>query len=188
MELHVGTSGFSYKEWKGSFYPEELSAKDMLSYYGERLNAVEINNTFYRLAQGRPCWRAGPPRSRSAFRFSIKASRRITHFARLKEEARGPTEYLLIDQRHRRWGSDSGSILFQLPPNLKKDLDAPHGLSGNAARGRARGVRVQARNAGRTTTCCEVLRARGGCPSYAQTPTIRRSRRGSRGHGATGGT
>ncbi len=46
MELHVGTSGYSYKEWKGSFYPEDLSAKKMLSYYGERLKAVEINNTF----------------------------------------------------------------------------------------------------------------------------------------------
>ena len=119
MDLYVGTSGYSYKEWKGSFYPEDLPAKDMLSYYGERLSSVEINNTFYRLPKASVLegWAGQVP---DGFRFSIKASRRITHFARLKEEARDPTDYLLstVDAL----GSKLGVILFQMPPNLKADV------------------------------------------------------------------
>ena len=119
MTLHVGTSGYSYKQWKGSFYPEDLSAKDMLSYYGERLDAVEINNTFYRLPSTSvlESWASQVPAS---FRFSIKASRRITHFTRLKEESRDPTQYLLSSVTS--LGDRLGVLLFQLPPNLKKDV------------------------------------------------------------------
>jgi len=125
VELHVGTSGYSYKEWKGSFYPEDLPAKKMLSYYGERLNAVEINNTFYRLPKASvlESWAAQVPPS---FRFSIKASRRITHFTRLKEEARDPTEYLLSTVE--TLGERLGVVLFQLPPNLKKDVPRLEGF------------------------------------------------------------
>lgn len=120
MELHVGTSGYSYKEWKGSFYPEDLSAKKMLAYYGERLNGVEINNTFYRLPKSSvlESWAEQVP---DGFRFSIKASRRITHFTRLKDEARDPTEYLLSTVE--TLGPKLGVILFQLPPNFKKDAE-----------------------------------------------------------------
>jgi uncharacterized protein YecE (DUF72 family) len=120
VELHVGTSGYSYKEWKGSFYPEDLSAKNMLEYYGGRLNAVEINNTFYRLPKSSvlESWASQVP---GGFRFSIKASRRITHFTRLKPEAREPTEYLLSTTR--TLGDRLGVLLFQLPPNLRKDTD-----------------------------------------------------------------
>ncbi len=120
MQLHEGTSGYSYKEWKGSFYPEDLSAKKMLAYYGERLSAVEINNTFYRLPKTSVLenWAAQVPES---FRFSIKASRRITHFTRLKEESREPLEYLLSTLE--TLGERLGVVLFQMPPNLKKDLD-----------------------------------------------------------------
>ena len=120
MEIYVGTSGYSYAEWKGSFYPEDLSAKRMLSYYGERLNAVEINNTFYRLPNASVLegWASQVP---DAFRFSIKASRRITHFARLKPEAREPTEYLMSTVAS--LGARLGVVLFQLPPNLKADVD-----------------------------------------------------------------
>jgi len=117
--LYVGTSGYSYKEWKGSFYPEKLAAKDMLPYYAERLNAVELNNTFYRLPQRSmvESWRDQVPDS---FRFSVKASQRITHFKRLKE-AEEPTKLMLetiaaLDDR-------LGVVLFQLPPNMKKDLE-----------------------------------------------------------------
>ena len=119
MELYVGTSGYSYKEWKGSFYPEDLPAKDMLSYYGERLSAVEINNTFYRLPKASvlESWAGQVP---DGFRFSIKASRRITHFARLKDEARDPTDYLLSTVE--ALGPKLGVILFQMPPNLKADV------------------------------------------------------------------
>ena len=120
MELHVRTSGYSYKEWKGSFYPEDLSSKNMLSYYGERLNAVEINNTFYRLPKTSVLenWASQVP---DEFRFSIKASRRITHFTRLKAEAKDPTEYLLSAVES--LGPRLGVVLFQLPPNLKKDVE-----------------------------------------------------------------
>jgi uncharacterized protein YecE (DUF72 family) len=118
MKLHVGTSGYSYKEWKGSFYPEKLPAKDMLSYYATRLAAVELNNTFYRLPQKSLVenWKEQVPGS---FRFSVKASQRITHFKRLKE-VEDETKYLLdtlsvLEAR-------LGVILFQLPPNMKKDL------------------------------------------------------------------
>ena len=120
MNLHVGTSGYSYKEWKGSFYPEDLATKDMLSYYGERLGAVEINNTFYRLPKDTvlDSWASQVP---EGFRFSIKASRRITHFARLQEAARDPTEYLLATVGV--LGPKLGVILFQMPPNMKVDVE-----------------------------------------------------------------
>jgi uncharacterized protein YecE (DUF72 family) len=118
MNLHVGTSGYSYKEWKGSFYPEKLPAKDMLPYYASRLPAVELNNTFYRLPQKSMVenWKDQVPEN---FRFSIKASQRITHFKRLKE-VENETKYLLdtvsvLEDR-------LGVVLFQLPPNMKKDL------------------------------------------------------------------
>jgi uncharacterized protein YecE (DUF72 family) len=118
MELYVGTSGYSYVEWRGSFYPEDLPEKRMLAYYGERLNAVEINNTFYRLPKASvlEAWGGQVPES---FRFSIKASRRITHFTRLEPEALEPTAYMLstLDAL----GPRLGAVLFQLPPNLPKD-------------------------------------------------------------------
>ena len=93
MQLHVGTSGYSYKEWKGPFYPEKLRPADMLRFYAERLPAVEINNTFYRLPKASvlESWASQVP---AGFRFAIKASRRITHFKRLKE-AGDETDYLL---------------------------------------------------------------------------------------------
>jgi uncharacterized protein YecE (DUF72 family) len=117
MKLHVGTSGYSYKEWKGNFYPEDLPAKEMLSYYSRRLPAVEINNTFYRLPQPGMIenWKTQVP---ARFRFSIKATQRITHIKRLNNVA-DETKYLLetaalLEQR-------LGVVLFQLPPNMKKD-------------------------------------------------------------------
>ena len=119
MNLHVGTSGYSYKEWKGNFYPEDLPAREMLSYYSRRLPAVEINNTFYRLPQASMIenWKAQVPED---FRFSIKATQRITHIKRLNNCA-DETKYLLetaalLEQR-------LGVVLFQLPPNAKKDAD-----------------------------------------------------------------
>ena len=117
--LYVGTSGYSYKEWKGSFYPEKLPAKDMLPYYASRLHAVELNNTFYRMPQPSmvESWRAQVPDN---FRFSVKASQRITHFKRLKDAA-AETKFMLetvsaLEDR-------LGVVLFQLPPNMKKDLE-----------------------------------------------------------------
>jgi len=118
MNLYVGTSGYSYKEWKGSFYPEKLPAKEMLAYYATRLGAVEINNTFYRLPQRSVLenWREQVP---ADFRFSVKASQKITHFKRLKG-AEEETKYLM--ETAGALENRLGPVLFQLPPNLKKDL------------------------------------------------------------------
>ena len=119
MRIRAGTSGFSFAEWKGSFYPADLPAKDMLSFFGTRLSTVEINNTFYRLPKRDVLegWASQVP---AGFRFAIKASRRITHFTRLKEESYSPLEYLLGNLE--ALGERLGTVLFQLPPNLKKDL------------------------------------------------------------------
>jgi uncharacterized protein YecE (DUF72 family) len=119
MHVWAGTSGYSYKEWKGSFYPEKLAAADMLAHYARRLSAVEINNTFYRLPKTSvlDAWAAQVP---EGFRFVIKASRRITHLKRLKDVDE-ETGYLL--ETVTTLGPRLGALLFQLPPNLKRDLD-----------------------------------------------------------------
>jgi len=118
MNLFVGTSGYSYKEWKGNFYPEKIPAKEMLHYYSERLSTVEINATFYRMPQQSMLenWKEQVP---EAFRFSLKASQRITHFKRLKETEE-ETKYFL--ETASVLGDQLGVVLFQLPPNMKKDL------------------------------------------------------------------
>ncbi len=117
MQVWVGTSGFSYSAWKGSFYPEDLPNKEMLSYYASKLPAVEINNTFYRMPRASVLegWAAAVP---DGFRFVLKASRRITHFKRLKE-AEEETEYLV--QTATALADRAGVILYQLPPNFKRD-------------------------------------------------------------------
>ena len=119
MNLYVGTSGYSYKEWKGNFYPEDLPAKEMLAYYSHRLPAVEINNTFYRLPQPSMVenWRDQVPET---FRFSIKATQRITHIKRLKN-CTEETKFLIETASLLR--ERLGVVLFQLPPNSKKDLE-----------------------------------------------------------------
>ena len=118
MNLYVGTSGYSYKEWKGSFYPEKIPAKEMLSYYAERLSTVEINATFYRMPQPSmlESWKQQVPAN---FRFSLKAPQRITHFKRLNE-AEEVTKYFL--ETASVLADQLGPVLFQLPPNMKKDL------------------------------------------------------------------
>ena len=118
MNIHVGTSGYSYKEWKGSFYPEKIPAKDMLRYYSERLSTVEINATFYRMPQPSMLenWKEQVP---DTFRFSLKAPQRITHFKRLND-ADEETKHFL--ETAAVLGDELGVVLFQLPPNFKKDL------------------------------------------------------------------
>ena len=119
MKLHAGTSGYAFKEWKGSFYPDELRDDAMLGYYASKFPTVEINNTFYRLPKEHVLqeWAAQVPAS---FTFAIKASQRITHHARLKPECASALEFLL---KNTESVSDRlGPVLFQLPPNLKKDF------------------------------------------------------------------
>lgn len=122
--IRAGTSGFSYKEWKGAFYPEDLPAAGMLEYYASRLPTVEINNTFYRMPKSEVLdgW---AEKTGDDFRFVLKASRRITHFKRLagvEEEL----EYFL--RTAATLGPRLGAVLFQLPPNMKKDLDRLRGF------------------------------------------------------------
>ena len=118
MNYYVGTSGFSYTPWKGPFYPADLSAEQMLRFYGERFRAVEINNTFFRMPKPvvLEAWAAQVP---AEFKFVLKASRGITHMKRLKD-AGDSVAYLL--KVASALGQKLGPLLFQLPPNMKKDL------------------------------------------------------------------
>ncbi len=120
MRLLVGTSGFAFKEWKGVFYPEGLKDDAMLGFYASRYPTVEINNTFYRLPREDLLqdWASQVP---EGFTFTIKASRRITHFARLKADGASALGFLL--QSTATLGNRLGPILFQCPPDLKKDID-----------------------------------------------------------------
>jgi len=119
MNVYTGTSGYSYKEWKGVFYPDKLPASKMLRFYAGELPAVEINNTFYRLPKASVLeqWRGQVP---AEFRFIIKASRRITHIKRLKG-AEDETTYLFETLQSLK--NTLGVVLFQLPPFLRKDLE-----------------------------------------------------------------
>jgi uncharacterized protein YecE (DUF72 family) len=118
MAVFAGTSGYSYKQWKGVFYPEGVKPDAMLAYYATRLPAVEINNTFYRMPKTAVVerWRDETP---EPFRFVLKASRRITHIARLRDCA-DAVAYLFSVADH--LGPKLGPVLFQLPPFLKKDV------------------------------------------------------------------
>ena len=119
MRIVAGTSGWQYKEWKGSFYPEDLSTEAMLSYYAERFGSVEVNNTFYRMPKESVLegWAEQVP---DGFTFVLKASQRITHYTRLKEDSYELLAYFV--RTASVLGDRLGPILFQLPPNLKKDL------------------------------------------------------------------
>lgn len=118
MSLYVGTSGYSYKEWKGSFYPANLLPKDMLSYYSERFKAVELNNTFYRLPKPETIesWKAQTPKN---FRFSAKVSQGITHFSRLKD-ATAATRTMLNAMS--AFEDRLAAVLFRMPEDFEKDL------------------------------------------------------------------
>lgn len=117
MKIFVGTSGWSYKEWKGSFYPPKLPPEDMLRFYSTRFSSVEVNNTFYRIPSEKVLagWAEQVP---PGFRFVVKASRRVTHNSRLADED-GSLEYFL--RAVNPLGERLGPTLFQLPPTFKKD-------------------------------------------------------------------
>lgn len=114
----VGTSGYNYPEWKGSFYPSDLPAAKMLPYYASRFNTVEINYTFYRMPNAKLVtnWAAQVP---DQFRFTLKAPRRITHDRRLKDVGDAVRAFCEVAAE---LGPKLGALLFQLPPNFKKDL------------------------------------------------------------------
>ena len=122
MRIRVGTSGYSYKEWKGTFYPDDLPAAKMLPYYGERFDSVEINNTFYRMPAASMVakWGEQVP---DGFTFVLKAPQRITHSKKLAD-ASADVKYLF--EVASTLGTKQGPILFQLPPFLKKDAARLH--------------------------------------------------------------
>jgi uncharacterized protein YecE (DUF72 family) len=118
MQILAGTSGFSYAEWKGIFYPEDIDASEMLAYYATRLPSVEINNTFYRMPKA-DLVSAWGSRVADGFRFAIKAPRRITHMQKLRG-TEDSIEFLV--KATAGLGEKLGIVLFQLPPFLKKDV------------------------------------------------------------------
>jgi uncharacterized protein YecE (DUF72 family) len=116
--IWVGTSGYNYPEWKGSFYPTDLPAAKMLPYYAARFPTVEINYTFYRMPNEKLVsgWASQTP---DPYRLTLKAPRRITHDSRLKNTGELVSSFCRVASA---LGPKLGALLFQLPPNLKKDL------------------------------------------------------------------
>ncbi len=119
MKLYVGTSGYSYKEWKGNFYPEKIKPQEMLPYYAKRFSTVEINNTFYRIPKKEvlESWKEQVP---AKFRFILKAPQIITHVKRLKTDVKDTVDYFI--KVSSALGNKRGVVLFQLPPSFKLNL------------------------------------------------------------------
>ena len=117
MNIWIGTSGFQYAEWKGNFYPEDLSAAKMLPYYAERLNTTEINYTFHRIPAAKTIenWNK---LTAANFRFALKAPQKITHWSKLRDCADTMRYFYDVVSG---LGEKLGPVLFQLPPNFKKD-------------------------------------------------------------------
>ena len=118
LRLHVGTSGYNFPEWRGSFYPPKLATAKWLAYYAQQLGTVEINYTFYRMPNAKTIagWDAATP---EGFNFALKAPQRITHIARLKNI---DDSLRFFVETSRKLNAKLGAVLFQLPPNFKKDL------------------------------------------------------------------
>jgi len=120
MKLWIGTSGFQYAEWKGNFYPEDLPASKMLPFYAERFSTTEVNYTFHRIPAPKTIenWKTLTPEN---FRFALKAPQKITHFAKLRDCADTLGYFCQIISG---LGQRLGPVLFQLPPNFRKDAAA----------------------------------------------------------------
>ena len=118
MRLHVGTSGYNFPEWKGTFYPAKIKPPEMLPYYAGRLSTVEINYTFYRMPTAKTVagWNAAVS---DGFTFVLKTPQRITHMARLRDV---DDSLRFFTETVRPLGAKLGPILVQLPPNFKQDL------------------------------------------------------------------
>jgi len=118
MRIHVGTSGYNYPEWRGTFYPEKFPAKEMFGYYAGRFRTVEINATFYRMPtpKNTAAWLEQAP---AGFTYTLKAPKQITHIRRLNECA-DPVRFFC--DAARVLGAHLATLLFQLLPNMKCDL------------------------------------------------------------------
>src|ERR1043165_1859913 len=125
-KIVAGASGYSFKEWCGTFYPQKIKAEEMLPFYSARLPTVEINNTFYKFPRANVMenWRDTTP---EGFRFAIKSPRRITHIGRLKPESVTESIGFLYGNLV-PLGVKRGPVLFQCPPTMKKDLARLNGF------------------------------------------------------------
>lgn len=173
MPVWIGTSGWQYRDWRGSFYPADLAQARWLEHYAERFRTVEVNNAFYRLPEAETFanWRRRTP---DDFVVVVKASRYLTHVKRLRDSAEAVSR--LMD-RTRHLGAKLGPILLQLPPNLAADhatLDATLGYFGRDVR-----LAVEFRHPSWFgTETEELLAARGAALCLAdsprrQTPVVR---------------
>ena len=117
MRIHVGTSGYNYPEWRGTFYPAELPAKSMFDYYAERFRTVEINYTFYRMPTAKTT-EGWLKQATQGFAYALKAPQRITHIQRLKN-SEDTIKYFCDSAQV--LGPHLGPLLFQLPPSMKRD-------------------------------------------------------------------
>jgi uncharacterized protein YecE (DUF72 family) len=117
--IRVGTSGYNYRAWRGSFYPERMAARRMLPFYAERFGTVEINATFYRMPTPEAIagWAEATPPD---FVFALKAPQRVTHFRRLAGVE--DSMRLLMEMAH-GLGSKLGPLLFQVAPSFRKDTE-----------------------------------------------------------------
>ena len=138
MGLWVGTSGYAYPEWRGSFYPEKMQTTKMLPYYAEHFPTVEINNTFYRMPNAKILegWSAQVPEQ---FKLTLKAPQRITHQKRLRDCADDVKYFLEVAST---LGPKLGAILFQTPPYLRMNLEVFDGFLEMLPPGLVRCVRV----------------------------------------------
>jgi uncharacterized protein YecE (DUF72 family) len=118
MRVHVGTSGYNYPEWKGTFYPADIKPPKMFAYYAARFHTVEINYTFYRMPTEKLTggWRDQAP---AGFAYTLKAPRRLTHEKKLKDCASDVTAFTTAA---RVLGPSLGTLLFQLPPTYRADI------------------------------------------------------------------
>ncbi|HZT62716.1 MAG TPA: DUF72 domain-containing protein [Burkholderiales bacterium] len=164
MQLLAGTSGFSYKEWLGKFYPEKYPADQMLRYYASHFATVEINNTFYRMPAEAMLanWGEQVP---DGFLFTLKAPRRITHELRLKECEAHVAEFL---KRAQKLGAKLGPLLFQLPPFLKKDLPRLRGFLALLPAGQPAAFEFR-NDSWQDDEVYEALRAKGAMLCYTDT-------------------
>ena len=170
--IWVGTSGYNYPEWKGSFYPETLPAAKMLPYYAERFPTVEINYTFYRAPNEKILegWSKATP---ERFKLTLKAPKRITHDARLRDCGDRVRQFL---ETAATLGPKLGALLFQLPPNLKKDVALLRRLSRRVPAARLRRVRVPPRVVARRGDLRAAARAQPGALRRRQREAVHAGR------------